>query len=199
MKSQEETICFKINRALEEVELAINTRSFSPQKVARLLHEMRVDAQDMEDGLRLRKKIMTDAGLEQDYQTAKGKQLDPLSNGGVNKVVDKDQSERRGKQTMEFIVKEDGDIVYQQIAHAGVINIVEEIEDIDEQGIINGRTQSMFFGHPMAFWFSMDQLNQALEGKRLEVQTAFKEAIRSKIFADPKLKQRMLDAIGGTL
>lgn len=92
----------------------------------------------------------------------------------------------------EFTMKENGKILYQQDVHGGVLSIVEEIEDIDDNGALTGVAQSFFFGHPLVLWFGYDQLTKSMEGKRMEIMGEFRKGIESRQFADPLVKARLI-------
>lgn len=64
---------------------------------------------------------------------------------------------------IEVIVKKDGEVVYQNKAYAGVINLVESVDSIDrEAGVIEGVTQNFIFGEKLLQLYSFDQLRQRI-------------------------------------
>lgn len=187
----EETICDKVTRSIEDLETAIKGGHLDAIAFVRRLHEIRGQAQKMETGLKRRKKIMVREGLEDEYQKLKVKESVP---NGINKIYDKPEEESKEKLNFEIIMKRDGEIVYQNEAHAGVVCIVEKIEDIDEMGQITGTTQKFTFGNPMMIWFAFDQLKIAIEARRFEILQAIKSAIENKKFTDPEVKRKIIEA-----
>jgi len=67
----EDTICFKISRSEELLEVALKTKTLDVAKLAHYLHEIREDARRMESALKLRAKVMFEAGIEESYQKEK--------------------------------------------------------------------------------------------------------------------------------
>lgn len=192
----DQTICFKINRCIDNITNAVKGKGLDIQALSIDLHEIRTSAQHMESGLKLRKKLMIEAGIEEKYQALFASENTPTKNG-INTIANASEVRPASKIRYEFTVKEDGKVVYQSPAHAGVIDIVEEIEDIDDQGIINGKTQRFIFGHPLAIWYAFDQLQQAIEARRLEILIALKKAVGGKMFSDPVQKKKILEAMNG--
>ncbi len=62
------TICYKVNRAIELLELAIKTSDLDISLMGNILHDIRKDAQTMENGLKQRKQAMIEASVEEKYQ-----------------------------------------------------------------------------------------------------------------------------------
>lgn len=187
---EKDTICWKVTTALEEIQEGL-TRGCDIIKVAKLLHEIRQSATKMEDGLKHRKKAMEAAGIEEDYQ--KNRKI-RLTLPGINKISS-DEIRVQKNMEYEFIVKEKGEVVYQNNAYAGVITVVERVEDIDEMGAINGQVQHFTFGHILNQWYAFNQLSHMMEGRNIEVLTAMKAAIQTKQFTDPETKRRLLTAL----
>jgi hypothetical protein len=187
----EQTICYKVSEAIKEVEKAIATQAFDVGKMAKLLHAIRQDAQHMENGLKLRKSLMVEAGIEEKYQAEKKKAKTP---GGINEIYNKEEYTKERK-TFDFIVKESetGKVVYQNTSFAGVLSTVEEIKDIDRNGEIDGQTQVFHFGHPLAFWFAFDQLRQSIEARKVEVLSALKEAVLSNKLVDLEVRKQIVN------
>lgn len=188
---EEKTICYKISTLIKVLEHAIKTDSLNVGKMAKLLHSMRTDAQAMENGLKARKKLMVENKLEKKYKKQKKKDDIP---DGINEIGNMELHAQE-KLEFEFIVKriKDNKIVYQNKSHAGVISTVEKIEDINRFGEIDGRTQKFTFGQPLAYWFAFDQLRQSIEDKKVEILSALKDAISLNQFADPKIRQQIVD------
>jgi hypothetical protein len=168
----------------------MKTGNLDVAHLAHRLHSIRQDAYSMEEGLKRRKKIMVETGLEKAYQNRKKVDQTPP---GFNTIANK-QEYTNEQVNFEVIVKEQGELVYQNKVHGGVISLVERIKDIDEFGTIDGQTQRFVFGHPLAFWFAFDQLQQNIEAKRLQIMAALKRAVEERKFVDPEVKRRIIDA-----
>lgn len=186
----QKTICYKVSEAVKELENAVATNSLNVGRLAKLLHAIRQDAQTMENGLKLRKTMMTKAGIEEKYQEAKGKANTP---GGINKIYNREEYTKE-KAQFEFTVKDQktGEIVYQNASHGGVLATVERIEDIDKDGHIDGQAQVFQFGHTLAYWFAYDQLRQAIEARKVQIISAIKEAVLSNKLTDPKVREQIV-------
>jgi hypothetical protein len=186
----QDTICYKVSEAIRELENTVATNSLNVGRLAKLLHGIRQDAQTMENGLKLRKSMMSEAGIEDKYQEAKGKARTP---GGINKIHNKKEY-TKGKTQFEFIIKDQktGETVYQNASHGGVISTVERIEDIDKDGHIDGQAQVFQFGHTLVYWFAYDQLRQAIEARKVQIISAIKEAILSNKLSDPKVRKQIV-------
>ncbi len=185
----EDTVCYKIDQAVKVVERAVKTGTFDAGKMGQLLHDIRLDAQKMENGLKARKAAMEKAGIEEAYQKTATPAPDKK-----NKIAGRDETSKQRK-WFEFTVKEKGKVIYEHKAHAGILCIVEEVTDIDENGIMTGQSQKFFFGHDLAVWFAFDQLRQGLEARRLNILTALRNAVERKAFKNPKDKVKLLKAI----
>lgn len=190
VKRQEDTICYKVSRIIEDLEKSMETRTLDAGKMAKLLHEIRMDASRMERGLKLRKDIMEKANLEEKYQKEKGKKHIT----GINKIATEEEK-KMGRETFEVTIIQGGEIVYQNKAHAGAISLVEKIEDIDNTGAIIGQTQKLIFGHPLAYWFAFDQLRQGVEGRNVEIMQAMKAMIGQHGGIDKQTKNKVLSAM----
>jgi hypothetical protein len=188
----EKTICYKITRSITALEKAIKTGKLDVITLVRRLHTIRQQAQNMENGLKNRKKIMVREGFEEEYQLSKAKAKIP---DGINTIYETDEERLDYKALFEITIKQDEKIVYQTSAHAGVVCIVEKIDDINEEGQIDGQTQKLMFGQPLAFWFAFDQLKIAVEAKGLEIMQSIKQAIEDKKFVNPDVKRKIIEAI----
>lgn len=186
----EDTICYKINRCMDDMEKAMKTGNLDGLALVKRLHHIRQQAQKMENGLKLRKKIMVREGLEDEYQSTKKKENTPT---GINKIAMEEEEKTNDKLTFEVTIKREGEIVYQNTAHAGVACFVEQVEDIDEQGQITGNTQKFTFGNPMMMWFAFDQLKQAIEARGMEIMLSIQTAISQRKFVDPHVKKQLMD------
>lgn len=189
---EEKTICHKVSRCVDEVEKAIKTSSFNAGYVGHLLHEIRQDAQRMEDGLKARKAMMVSAGIEDEYQRNKGEKPDPK-----NKLIT-GFKETKGKLTYHFTVTERGKVVYDQDVHAGVICAVEKMSTLDKDGSMTGQTQKFTFGHPLAIWLAFDQLRQAIEARKIEIATALRNHVESGTFGR-QARRKILRGINSML
>lgn len=190
--TNEKTICYKVSRCVEEVEESIKTSSFNAGYVAHLLHEIRRDAQRMEDGLKARKEMMVKAGIEDEYQKTKGEKPDPK-----NKLFDGFKKTKE-KLTYHFTVTEKGQVVYDQDVHAGVICAVEKVSTLDKDGAMTGLTQKFTFGHPLAVWYAFDQLRQAIEARKVEIAVTLRRHIESGTF-DRQTRRKILRGINSLL
>jgi hypothetical protein len=187
----EDTICYNVTRSIEDLEKAIKTGNLDALGLVRRLHRIREQAQKMENGLKHRKEIMVREGFEDEYQALKKKLSVP---GGTNKIYNEGEERTKEKIEFEFTIKRDGEIVYQNKAYAGVLCIVEKVEDIDEMGNIIGTTQKFTCGNPMMTWFAFDQLKIAIEARGLEIMQSIKQAIEDKKFVDPSVKKQIIEA-----
>ncbi len=63
----------------------------------------------------------------------------------------------------EVVIKQNGKVIYQDKAVAGVLNFVERIDNVNKSNLeVEGQTQSFCFGHPVIQLFSFDQLKQKI-------------------------------------
>jgi len=191
MMKDEKTICYKITRSIEALEKATKTGKLDVITLVRRLHKIREQAQDMENGLKARKKIMIREGFEEEYQLSKAKDKIP---DGINTIYGKDEERLEAKALFEVTIKQDEKIVYQTSAHAGVVCLVEKIENINEEGQIDGRTQRLMFGQPLAYWFAFDQLKTSIESKAFDIMQAIKQAVKDKKFVNPDVKKKIIEA-----
>ena len=191
MIKDEQTICYKITRSITALEKAMKTGKLDVITLVRRLHTIREQAQNMENGLKNRKKIMVREGLEEEYQLLKAKNKIP---DGINTIYGTEEERLPAKALFEITIKQDEKIVYQCSSHAGVICLVEKIDDINEEGQIDGRTQKLMFGQPLAYWFAFDQLKIAVESKGLEIMQSIKQAVEDKKFINPDVKKKIIEA-----
>jgi len=87
----------------------------------------------------------------------------------------------------EITIKENGKIVYHNTAYAGVVNMVQSVDEFDVKELsFSGDTQVFGFGHPCIQMFALDQL-------RIKLQIVIKQAteILYKLTNHPKLKEFM--------
>ena len=183
-----QTICHKITLSIEDVEKAIKTGNLDVITLAKRLHSIREDAQKMENALKLRKEIMIKAGLEEIYKEKKELKTKPE---GINKIMNEPEQQIVEKINFEVTIKRDGEVIYQSKAHAGALSIVEKIEDIDEFGTIDGRTQRFTFGPILAIWFAFDQMKQSIEARGVEIMGAIKKAMSEKKIISPEAKKKL--------
>ena len=187
----DKTICHKINECLSEVQALVNNGSMDVTVMAKYLHEIRLDAQKMENALKRRKKFMaTVPGLEEKYQKEK-KGAEALP--GLNKIATVDKS-IQPETKFEFIIKQEGKEIYHVDSHAGVICTVEKIEDMDKDGVILGTTQKMFFGHILSQWYAFDQLSQAMEAKQIQIIAAMHDVIKAGKLS-PETRAQIVEAM----
>ena len=187
----EDTICYKISRSIEDVENAIKTGSLDAGGLGLRLHEIRDDAQRMEDAIKARKAFMTKANIEEAYQKDKAKRS---KTNGINKIAQADEVVT-DRVNFEFIVKRDNEVIYQQASHAGVVCVVEKIHDMDPFGQITGETQMFHYGHILSVFFAFDQLRQKMEGKNIAFLSAIRDRVLHKKNIDPAVKKKVMDEI----
>ncbi len=187
---QEEAICHKINQCLDIVDNAIKTKQLDIGEITTLLHLIRKDAQNMENGLRWRKEVMTRVNIETAYQdTRKEKESLP----GVNRIAGtsevKIEKDIDSIPEYEVTITKDGEMVYKNPIHAGVIAMVERFDDIDRYGVITAQSQQLFFGHPLLVVYASDQIQIGMEDKKPEITSVFKQVMEKKKDVDPKIKE----------
>lgn len=190
LQTEKDTICYKVQKCIDETKRALATGDIDLMTLVTNLNAIRKDAQHMEDALKIRKTIMEKHGLEKAYQEAKGKKY---TKTGINKMP---EVETRTHDALEYrVIVEDknGNVIYDNKSHAGVFSIVERIEDIDEQGMVDGNSQQFTFGHDLAIWYAFDQLQHGLEKNLTRILLAIRNAIQNKTFSDPAKKKRMLE------
>lgn len=185
----EDTICWKINRLVEELTEALATGRLDIVGAVSSLHEIRQSAGKMETALKRRKDLMTIHGIEEKYQALKAGDKPT----GVNKIASLDEKTYENPE-FEFIFKKNGEVMYQNKVYSAVFCVVEKIKDIDPNGVIDGVTQKLTFGRPLEIWYAMDQLNQGVEGMRVEVLADMQRAIEENRFADPEVKRTIIEA-----
>jgi len=163
-----DTICYKVDKSIEEIEQALKTRNIDLQALALRLNEIRHDAQAMENAIKRRKKVMaTVAGLEEEYKGFKAR--DNKSKAEINPHEYIDERREPGSILFEIVLKDKlkGEIIYKGDTFAGVLNIVERIDDIDKDAVISGQTQNYVWGHEYSAMYAYDQLRQSYEGKAI--------------------------------
>lgn len=191
MIKDKNTICYKVTRSIEDLEFAMKTGKLDALNLVKRLHAIREQAQKMENGLKRRKEIMVREGLEDEYQALKKKLSVPE---GINKIFNAGEEHTKENIEFEFSIKRDGELIYENKAYAGVVCVVEKIEDIDEGGNIVGTTQKFTFGNPMMTWFAFDQLKIAIEARGLEILQSIKAAVERNQFTDPDVKRQIINA-----
>lgn len=107
----------------------------------------------------------------------------------INKIQNwhKEFVVEKGKEfpTFEVIIKEDGKVIYHNKAYAGVLNLVQSIDNFDEKELsFEGDSQAFGFGHPCIQFFSLDQLRKKLQPVMVQAMS-----ILSKLTGDPRLKK----------
>lgn len=187
----ENTICFKVSRSIELLERAIKTKDLDVVEMSRFLHAIRSDAQRMENGLKWRKEIMVREKLEDEYQDRKKKE-NTLT--GTNKIANEGEEVVKDNPEFEFTVKKNGELLYENRSHAGVVCTVEKIEGMDEFGQMVGTTQKLIFGNPAMIWFAFDQLKIAIEARGTEILADLRHMIENKKFLDPEVRKEYVEA-----
>lgn len=179
------TICDKVDRCLELIEEAFKTKNLDAPALASYLHQIRSDAQHMENALRRRKEVMHEAGIEKDYQKEKGKQETPP---GINRIGNIPQRYISTQPKFQMTVKSDGKIVYQNDSFAGVLAAVESFEDIDNAGEIRGQSQQFYYGHPLLMFYAFQQVERGMEDHKVAVMSAWYNAMKDRKDVDPSIK-----------
>lgn len=181
MKDQD-TICYKINESMGQLQNAVATGKLDVGLLAERLDEIRKAAQKMEDGLKRRKKAMQEHGIEEPAEPK------PT---GINTIANI-KEHRKGQQTYQVTVKQNGELVYENTVHAGVISLVEQIDDLDEEGTVTGITQKYIFGHPLAIFYAYDQLENEMQSHEIAIMSALKEAIVNNE-VQPKIRKQVME------
>ena len=215
------TICYKIDIAVEELNKALKTalsitqltkskgtltdeefktrlREIKPRgnplAITNLLHEIRDDAQSMENGLKRRKKIMKQAGFEEEYQKQKKK-----FSKGISFQRDEQQiltpNTEQASFLFEITIKDrlKDEIVYHKDATAAVVSITEKINDIDTYGVIDGESQTLYFGESIAIFYAFDQLRIGMEAKMPEILLRMQQLVISGKITDPETKRILMN------
>jgi len=91
----------------------------------------------------------------------------------------------------EITIKENDKIVYHNTAYAGVVNMVQSVDEFNVKELsFTGDTQAFGFGHPCIQLFALDQL-------RIKLRVVVKQAISVlyKLTNHPDIKVFM-DSVG---
>lgn len=191
---QEDTICWKVTKSIEQIDRMIKTGEVDAGFLAKNLHKIRQDAQTMENALKLRKQVMIEAGIEDDYKQKKKIKNTPP---GINTIAHQQEYYVEGAQEFDVTVIQvkENKVLYKNRVKAGIICFVENVSDVTTEGAIEGQSQKLIFGHALAIWFAFDQLRQEMEALGVETMQALHEAVKDKKLEDPKLKKKLLDAL----
>ncbi len=87
----------------------------------------------------------------------------------------------------EITIKENDKVVYHNTAYAGVVNMVQSIDEFDAEELsFTGDTQVLGFGHPCIQLFALDQL-------RIKLRVVGQQAVTMlfNLTGNPKLKEFM--------
>jgi len=163
----EQSICKKTQDGLKMIEEAVVTHSFNPQKMALLLHHIQTDATKMENALKVNKKLRLKHNIDAEYR--KEMQETEVTTG--TNTLDKGYTDIQVQEIPEYEIrlKQDGKVIYENNVHAFIFCSVDQIEDIDSSGIINGKVMTMAVGHDLAVWYAFDQLKQKFGAKMTEL------------------------------
>lgn len=189
LNSDKDTICYKVERSIELAKESMKTQTLDIYSLINFLDLIRKDAQRMENAIKLRKEVMIKHSIEDEYQELKGKRN---AQTGINDVPIGTQFTEDIPEFEVTIKDKNGEVIYQNKSLAGVFCFVEKVEDIDEQGMINGTTQQFAFGHDLAIWYAFDQLRQGVELQLTRIALGLKNAIDNKMFSDPEKKKKLL-------
>jgi hypothetical protein len=186
------TICHKVDTAMHSLEDYVKGGRIEPEKLARLLRSIQHDAIAMEDGLKERKKAMIEAGVEEKYQTAKGNKKPE----GINKIAGIRETRPEKDLNFEVTVRDlskEGEIVYKGKSHAGVVSTVDEIEKLfDYEGVTHGKTQTFYWGNPLAWLFAFHQLERSITPHFIEVNEWVKTH-HPEFFENNNAQKRAID------
>jgi hypothetical protein len=186
----EKTVCYDINRLIEQVEQMEKDGTVDTLLMMKRLHDARLKAQRMENGLHARKEAMTVAGIEDKYQVDVKKKSTPDQLNNIAGLEYEGTLPPHLRPVFEFIIKEKGKVIYHYHgAKAGVLCVAERMDEIDPEGAVTGLSQKFTFGHPLAVWFAFDQLNQAIEAKKFEIGQAIKEAVMNNPLTPDHVKK----------
>lgn len=87
--------------------------------------------------------------------------------------------------TFEVIIKKDKEVIYHNKAYAGVLNLVQSVDNFDEKEVsFEGDSQAFGFGHPCIQLFSLDQLRKKLQPVMVQALSILRE-----LTGDPRLKK----------
>lgn len=186
-----DTICWKINRIQDMLAETLRTQELEIPDVVKLMNDIQIGAGKLERALKRRKRFMVDHGLEAEYK--KNPKYQAPKKDIRNTFSEKE--ERKDKPSFEVIIKDNGKIRYQQPIIAGVICLVERIEDIDEQGMIDGQTQKLVFGDDLHAYYAFDQLYQAIRPFAARAVVKLKEFMKKSKTIEPDFKKRFLDRL----
>ena len=91
---------------------------------------------------------------------------------GINKINNIHEIRNDKKHPIfEVTIKQGEEIVYQEKAVAGVLCMVETIDNVDENTLeVEGNCQKFMFGHPFYTLFAMDQLRIAMKKIALQAK-----------------------------
>lgn len=167
---------------MDIVEQAVKTDNLDVTTLTKYLADIRKQAQNMENGLRDRKEIMVQHGLEKEYKEKKGKRLEESYVREEAHI---------GKQEFEITLKQNGVEQFTRKAHAFVMSIIERVDELDELGNITGQSDNFMAGHPLAIFYGFDQLRQKFEEKNLEFASAIREAAANSRFLKPEYKKKI--------
>jgi hypothetical protein len=190
MKYQD-TICHKVDALQKSLEQSIKDASLDVGLFAKNLAEIRTAATRMENGLKLRKEIMTANNLEADYQVKKGKENTPP---GINTVRGTRRNDKTNDLKFKVTVEENGKIVYQTTNRGLVMSVVEKIDDIDEQGVITGQAQTLMIGHELVMFYAFDQLHKHFQREAAPIMAKLMEAVKTKAFANKDIVKKIIEA-----
>lgn len=194
LQTDKDTICYKVDVCIDLSKQSMETQTLDIYSLITNLGLIKKDAQRMENALKLRKQLMEKHGIEEEYKQLKGEKNKTV---GINKMPDHLEVTEKTVNYHVTVKDTDGNVIYDRGSFAGVFSVVENIEDIDELGMINGVTQQFAFGHDIAIWYAFDQLKQGIETQLIRIALGLKNAIENKMFSDPEKKKAMLDRMNG--
>lgn len=192
----EDTICFKVNECTKEMQRAIKTGTFDPLKVTQLLVKIRSDAIQMENALKANKVLRSKYKIDDEYRDMMKEERHPTK--GIHNLPNESTTAEKTPK-FDITLKDDtGEIVYQNRIHAFIMCAVEEIEDIDEAGIIDGKTQCLTVGHDIAIWYAYDQLKQKISAKMAEIMVAMAHNFRNNSVLSRQQRRRLIQLANRT-
>jgi len=151
--------------------------------ILNLMRDIKRDAQHMEDGLKRRREVMAEAGIEDKYQKTRQR---------IKPFVEKQTAFSEG--ATPFYVKvinlKTKEILIDQTVNAGVVCVVNKFDGIDENGALVGRVFPIAFGHELPIFFAWDQLRITISGLVVPVLQKLKIAREMGIIKDPFFEEQ---------
>lgn len=159
-------ICFGFEVIQDYCDRSIqDSKPINPLILKDIVRHLQLKATQMEYGLRMRKTMMEGAGLEEQYQENKLKHDEARNKkDAINKSRDVESATYDEEPLYEVEVKQNGEVIYSNMAYAGLISFVERVDSIiPERAEINGQVQHFQFGNNNLVYYAFDRLYIACE------------------------------------